>query len=440
MVRAQMQSASFRRHSATMHAVARCANQLHQSRMNTQAGRPRWLLAWEMGSGMGHWAGLTAIASRAIAAGIEVVMVVPNLAPSGLAAPPGARVIACPPLVVHGNEAGGTSSMAELLALHGFAHASTLIPILRAWRDLMTLIAPDAVVVDHAPAALAVAQALHIPVVQLGTGFAIPPAQAQKLPPFRTWETPDGLAMTRAEIDLVQSLGHAARALDLPALPQSAAAIYRAPAVLRTIPPLDHYRDRPAGALYCGPLEVAGETSQAPPLWPVLPGGPRRRVVAYLKADDPLAVPVMQALAARQDVVVHAYVANLRGLDNRAPNVTVHGAPLPLKPMLPDTDLLVHHGGAGAASQALLAGVPQLMIPQMAEQFLTARQVDAAGAGQLLWGRLTAADVVRSLDHALTAPTLRARAQALAQENAEFTGDNGDRAWQMLQSCLVPPA
>ena len=116
MVRAQMQSASFRRHSATMHAVARCANQLHQSRMNTQAGRPRWLLAWEMGSGMGHWAGLTAIASRAIAAGIEVVMVVPNLAPSGLAAPPGARVIACPPLVVHGNEAGGTSSMAELLA------------------------------------------------------------------------------------------------------------------------------------------------------------------------------------------------------------------------------------------------------------------------------------------------------------------------------------
>ena len=153
--------------------------------------------------------------------------------------------------------------MTELLASHGFASERTLLPMLRAWRDLLTLLKPDAVIVDHGPGALAVAQALGVPVVQLGTGFAIPPANGAKLPSFRTWETPDGLAMTRAEINVSQALAAVSRTLDLPRLPQSAAAIYRAPAVLRTLPCLDHYPRRGTDALYCGPLEVATEDTSA---------------------------------------------------------------------------------------------------------------------------------------------------------------------------------
>ncbi len=399
----------------------------------------RWLLAWEMGSGLGHWAGLTAMATQALARGIEPIMVVPTLAPSGLRAPEGVRLIACPPLVNTGTAAGGTSSMTELLASHGFASERTLLPMLRMWRDLITLLKPDAVIVDHAPGALAVAPALGVPVVQLGTGFAIPPADKARLPSFRTWEKPDGLALTRAEINVSQALAAVSRALDLPRLPQSAAAIYRAPAVLRTLPCLDHYPDRPEGALYCGPLEVMSDNAVATvPAWPTpTPGAVQpKRVLAYIKADDPLAVPIMQALAGRPDVFVHAYIANVRNMNNLAKNLVVHETPLPLKAMLSSVDLLIHHGGAGATSQALLAGVPQLLLPQMAEQFLTGRLLENVRAGQLLWGQQTMDAVAQALQRALHNDAMRDGARSAALLNASFAGANEAKALQMINTCL----
>lgn len=412
--------------------------------MSSPDSRKRWLLVWEMGSGLGHWAGLTTIARLAVAQGIEPIMVVPTLAPSGLRPPEGTRLIACPLLVNQGNDAGGTSSMTELLATHGFASAKTLEPVLRAWRDLITLLKPDAVIADHAPAALAVAQALAIPVVQLGTGFAIPPSHEPRLPSFRTWETPDGLAMTRAEINVSQALAAVSRTLDLPKLPQSAAAIYQAPAVLRTLPCLDHYPARPPGARYCGPLEVmADKAAQNVPEWPAAmadvtaSAAPTlKRVLVYVKADHPLSVPIMQALAGRPDVFVHAYIANVRNMSNLAKNIVVHEAPLPLKAMLPAADLLIHHGGAGATSQALLDGIPQLLLPQMAEQYLTGRLLEGRNAGQLLWGEQTLASVAQSLQTALHSATLREGARAAAADNAAYAGDNAAKALQMVDERL----
>jgi UDP:flavonoid glycosyltransferase YjiC (YdhE family) len=398
----------------------------------------RWLLAWELGAGLGHWAGLTAIARQALQHGIEPIMVVPTLSPSGMSAPEGVRVIACPPSMSLAPAGHGTSSMTEALATYGFAQEKTLLPSLRAWRDLMLLLAPDAVVTDHAPCALAVAQALAIPVVQLGTGFAIPPAHEPKLPSFRTWETPDGLAMTRAEINVSQALAAASRALALPRLPQSAAAIYRAPSVLRTLPSLDHYATRENVGQYCGPLEVAGDAvEQTIPAWPddVL-RGERKRVLVYIKADDPLAVPIMQALALRRDVFVHAYIANVQQMNNQTKNLAVHSAPLPLKAMLPGADLLVHHGGAGATSQALLDGVPQLLIPQMAEQFLTGLRLEAQTAGVQLAGQQSTESIARLLDHALTSTALRDGARNAAQANTTFAGDNATRAWTLVSAAL----
>jgi hypothetical protein len=402
--------------------------------------KQRWLLAWELGAGLGHWAGLTAIARQALQHDIEPIMVVPTLSPSGMSAPAGVRVIACPPLTSTAAANHGTSSMTEALATYGFANEKTLAPALRAWRDLMLLLAPDAVVTDHAPCALAVAQALKIPVVQLGTGFAIPPAHESKLPSFRTWETPDGLAMTRAEINVSQALAAASRSLNLPGLPQSAAAIYRAPSVLRTLPSLDHYATRATAAQYCGPLEVASDvTHQTTPAWPDdVVRGERKRVLAYIKADDPLAVPIMQALALRRDVFVHAYIANAQQMNNQTKNLSVHSAPLPLKAMLPSADLLVHHGGAGATSQALLDGVPQLLIPQMAEQFLTGLRLDALTAGVQFFGQQSTESIARVLNHALTSDTLREGAQRAAQANAIFAGDNATRAWNMVCAALHP--
>jgi len=52
--------------------------------------------------------------------------------------------------------------------------------------------------------------------------------------------------------------------------------------------------------------------------------------------------------------------------------------------VLPLVDLIVHHGGTGTVLGALEAGLPQLLLPQGADQFLNAGILRAAGAGRAL--------------------------------------------------------
>jgi UDP:flavonoid glycosyltransferase YjiC (YdhE family) len=53
---------------------------------------------------------------------------------------------------------------------------------------------------------------------------------------------------------------------------------------------------------------------------------------------------------------------------------------LPQAELLPHTHLVVHHGGSGTTLGALAAGVPQLVLPQGADQFANADALTGAGA------------------------------------------------------------
>lgn len=52
--------------------------------------------------------------------------------------------------------------------------------------------------------------------------------------------------------------------------------------------------------------------------------------------------------------------------------------------LLPHAQVVVHHGGSGTTLGALAAGVPQLILPQGADQFENAEAVSAAGAALTL--------------------------------------------------------
>ena len=52
--------------------------------------------------------------------------------------------------------------------------------------------------------------------------------------------------------------------------------------------------------------------------------------------------------------------------------------------VLPLVDLIVHHGGTGTVLSALEVGLPQLLLPQGADQFFNAEILTAAGAARAL--------------------------------------------------------
>ncbi|GAA4572279.1 glycosyltransferase [Planotetraspora kaengkrachanensis] len=79
-------------------------------------------------------------------------------------------------------------------------------------------------------------------------------------------------------------------------------------------------------------------------------------------------------------VVVAAGRVRPEQLGDMPADVTVRSW-VPQAELLPHVDVVVHHGGSGTTLGALAAGVPQLILPQGADQFANADAVSAAGAG-----------------------------------------------------------
>ncbi|GAA3193820.1 glycosyltransferase [Dactylosporangium siamense] len=94
---------------------------------------------------------------------------------------------------------------------------------------------------------------------------------------------------------------------------------------------------------------------------------------------------------------------------------------VPQAQLLPHADVVVHHGGSGTTLGALAAGVPQLFLPQGADQFANADAVTAAGAGLRLDSAEVTADAVASQVRALLAwDGPRDAARAVAAEIARM--------------------
>ena len=85
------------------------------------------------------------------------------------------------------------------------------------------------------------------------------------------------------------------------------------------------------------------------------------------------------------------------------PRHMIHFSYVPLSLLLPHCAALIHHGGIGTCSQALQAGIPQLIRPYAFDQFDNGRRVEKLGVGLTLAGRsFRSARIIQSLDHILT--------------------------------------
>lgn len=87
--------------------------------------------------------------------------------------------------------------------------------------------------------------------------------------------------------------------------------------------------------------------------------------------------------------------------------------------ILPHADVVVSHGGSGSTLAALAYGLPILFVPQGADQFENAAQVQALGAGlRLVPDELTVPAARSALESLLADGSYRERAETLAEEIA----------------------
>jgi rhamnosyltransferase subunit B len=105
------------------------------------------------------------------------------------------------------------------------------------------------------------------------------------------------------------------------------------------------------------------------------------------------------------------------------PDSIAHFRYVPLDRLLPHSAAFVHHGGIGSMSQALLAGVPQVLMPLAHDQFDNAERVRRMGVGDgVPASKFTTGRLVRALHPLLDSPDVTTRCQATARKLAGRDG------------------
>lgn len=375
----------------------------------------RVLFAWELGGDYGHLSRLLPLARELATRGHEPVFVVRDLmGAEAVLAPHGMRWHQAPLWIGQVTNLPPPVSYAELLMRFGFLNATALTGICRAWRNLVELLAPALIVLDHAPTALLATRGIGVPRLNFGDGFCIPP-MARPLPPFRWWEREQNAArLADSDAKAWSVANEVLGTLSAPLLTGLADLRRCDDTLLCTFAELDHYPQR-APETYLGPVFSLGQG--APAVWPE---GDAPRIFAYLKPVAELD-GVLQALkASHARVLAHVPGAARRTLARHASAQMLFSEPaLDMEQARTTCDLALCHGGAGTTAAMLLAGKPLLVLPLQMEQTMTARRLEALGAGIGVtpdrFGQLP-----RALAKALGDPALKSAAQQFAQAHAGY--------------------
>jgi hypothetical protein len=368
------------------------------------------LLAWELGGGIGHVTLLARLAARLQRSNLRLVAVIKTPEAAAVLDARGIEIIAAPrwpSASISPEKIAQTSSasMGDILATAGLADAQGVRQLLSAWDHIFLRLKPDLVVANLAPAATIVARG-RVPLMQIGDGYTLPPDGMQRFPLLHTMSDPGDEAIPLAVLNRVlRSRGESS----LDHLPQIFSGDAR---MVFTFPLLDPYSAQRSDLLH-GPL-----LDQAP----VAADPNSRAIFAYLSRGYRLRQEIPDALLTHAGRLrIHAPELS----DQEARTLTQAGAVVERAPVAPalalaSSSLVIHLGGSGLAAEALMAGIPQLILSMQIEQWLTGSALQRAGLGRLVAAYDPAAKIAPQIDAMLEDPAIVRRAIDAGQRYREL--------------------
>jgi hypothetical protein len=395
----------------------------------------RFVLAWELGAGLGHVSPQGLIAKELLSLGHEVHLVWRDLTLAQWVIPelldhPDVRLWQAPLWSRQLRGVPEPANYAELLFHAGWLDAAALAPLVRAWIVLLQTVMPDMVLLDHAPTALLSARHCAVRTACMGTGFFLPPtlvlahaqASTPSLPHFRPWES---IAPTRLVASEKKALEVANQALSrvspgaAPILDWSGLLAADADFLL-TSALLDHYGDQrgqlPHSPAYWGALRSLDLGGM--PHWPQDETSPKLpKIFVYLKSDFPGLACALKILGHgpwQALVCVLGLSANLQAQYSTS-RMRIVGQLVHIATALQQAQAVVCAAGHGLLSQALGAGVPVVMLPMLVEQRVVALRVEAAGCAVLVPPPQLASQLAPALHRALHDSAMRDQAQYCAR-------------------------
>ena len=251
-----------------------------------------------------------------------------------------------------------------MLAVNGFFNAHELLPMVEAWQRLIDLTQAELIVADHSPTACLAAFGTT-PVVHVGNGFSVPPAEAATFPPLVTGGPAEG-----QEQRILEQVRQVQRRRGRPA-PETLPGLFAtAGQFVVTWPELDPYRaDSPHTAHR--PAASAGSARASRRMSRDFLPTCRPSIRRWIKSWPALANAGLEG-----EVYLRGAAPAMRQ-SLQATGLIVHESPLDLVHVLPRVSVIIHHAGSGVAELAMSGGCPQLLLPRHLEQKLTG---DASGS------------------------------------------------------------
>lgn len=340
----------------------------------------RMLFAWELGAHLGHLRRDMPVAVKLREAGHEVLFAVRDLTVAAkVLTPAEIPFVQAPFFTGRAPLRRRPANYAELLLAEGYAGVTTLLGLVQSWLRLFELFRLDVLVADHSPTAMIAARTAGISVVQLGCSFSIP-AQAQPMPKFDLDSRIPDETLLRAERHVLTNINAVIRQAGSAAVLDDMAGLFDTRgSLLACFEEFDHYGAR-SGARYIGPIFTPDGATECS--WQSAGG---KKIFAYLHGDVPGTEALLEALSeVDAEVVAVVTAASLARSSGPLPRIRFYSTPVRLQPLLNNADLVVSNGGGALSSQALLAGVPLLMLPGHMEQFVQSKCVTRLGAGVTL--------------------------------------------------------
>jgi len=370
----------------------------------------RFLLAWELGGGLGHLDKLRAIGCELLRRGHSVIAAIREMIHADeVFGGTGIDFIPAPAKTIRtADHVEVPCCYAHILHNTCFADDRSLKSQLQAWHSILKLTRADMVVAEHSPTAILACRGRGIRVARLGTGFTCPPATdpLPVLPRMKHHLTDEEVRLV--ETRMLDRINGILRCLDVPLLSQLRENFATVDlTVLATYPEIDHFGPR-ENEQYWG---IWQNSYGVPPQWPRIAGS---KVFAYLKPFK----AVEHLLGLLRDSQIPTLVVSdglepalLERMSGR--NVRFETRPVEIRQAAAECELAVLNAGHGSAATMLLAGKPMLLIPLFHEQLLLARRVEEMGAGRSAPpddGKIIARELQKVLGSA--AFTTRARAFA----------------------------
>lgn len=296
------------------------------------------------------------------------------------------------------------ATMGDILVGVGLTEPGALSSVIGAWDRLLGVVAPDCVVADFAPG-LMLAAFGRFPLLSVGTGFALPPPHLPRFPSLTGQPTVHEEAIL---LDLVNAALVRHGRPDRETLPGIFKADRELAAVFTELDPYRPWRQSPNG------VPDARLSAQ-------VASGQGEELFVYLNGNHPRPTILWQGLV-ESGLRVRIYDPILSSEDRRAlshAGLIMESMPVPFDRIVERSRLVLSHGGLGLVCSALLAGLPQLLLPHDVEKRMTAANVEQLGLGSRV--------AIDKLDAGSFAASLRATFENAALGSAARTAASGFR-------------